>query len=182
MFDLHWSTTQDGATVLCRTHCGLTLYCGNVLILPITEKCTSLSSGACHFKYQGLSGHHTDAPLKEPPTHQPPGCAPSNVRPHNVALHLFAVDRLSLRSIFISYGREACALRLQLFCVTIIAFKLICCLSGGSLQEGRKVLVLERDLSEPDRIVGELLQPGGFLKLVDLGLEGWLCSTFSYRY
>lgn len=32
--------------------------------------------------------------------------------------------------------------------------------------------MIERDLSEPDRIVGELLQPGGYLKLVDLGLEG----------
>ncbi|KAI7745991.1 hypothetical protein M8C21_026855, partial [Ambrosia artemisiifolia] len=28
------------------------------------------------------------------------------------------------------------------------------------------------DLTEPDRIVGELLQPGGYLKLVELGLEG----------
>ena len=34
------------------------------------------------------------------------------------------------------------------------------------------MLVLERDLEEPDRIVGELLQPGGFLKLVELGMEG----------
>ena len=32
--------------------------------------------------------------------------------------------------------------------------------------------VIERDLSEPDRIVGELLQPGGYLKLLELGLEG----------
>ncbi|XP_050367170.1 squalene monooxygenase SE1-like [Argentina anserina] len=32
--------------------------------------------------------------------------------------------------------------------------------------------VIERDLSEPDRIVGELLQPGGYLKLIELGLEG----------
>ncbi|XP_016434789.2 squalene epoxidase 3 [Nicotiana tabacum] len=38
-------------------------------------------------------------------------------------------------------------------------------------KEGRKVLVLERDLTEPDRIVGELLQPGGYLKLIELGLE-----------
>ncbi|PRQ20799.1 putative squalene monooxygenase [Rosa chinensis] len=30
-------------------------------------------------------------------------------------------------------------------------------------------------LSEPDRIVGELLQPGGYLKLIELGLEG-ICS------
>jgi squalene monooxygenase len=33
------------------------------------------------------------------------------------------------------------------------------------------VLVLERDLTEPDRIVGELLQPGGYLMLKKLGLE-----------
>lgn len=38
-------------------------------------------------------------------------------------------------------------------------------------KDGRKVLVIERDLTEPDRIVGELLQPGGFLKLMELGLE-----------
>ncbi|KAI6672063.1 hypothetical protein NL676_006948 [Syzygium grande] len=38
-------------------------------------------------------------------------------------------------------------------------------------KEGRRVHVIERDLSEPDRIVGELLQPGGYLKLVELGLE-----------
>jgi squalene monooxygenase len=37
--------------------------------------------------------------------------------------------------------------------------------------EGRRVLCVERDLSTPDRIVGELLQPGGYLKLKELGLE-----------
>lgn len=34
--------------------------------------------------------------------------------------------------------------------------------------------MIERDLSEPDRIVGELLQPGGYLKLIQLGLEDCL--------
>lgn len=48
--------------------------------------------------------------------------------------------------------------------------------AGASLahalgREGRKVLVLERDMKQPDRIVGELLQPGGYLKLKELGLE-----------
>ncbi|CAN1270084.1 Squalene monooxygenase SE2 [Linum perenne] len=38
-------------------------------------------------------------------------------------------------------------------------------------KDGRRVVVIERDLSEPDRIVGELLQPGGYLKLVELGLQ-----------
>lgn len=32
--------------------------------------------------------------------------------------------------------------------------------------------MIERDLTEPDRIVGELLQPGGYLRLVELGLQG----------
>ncbi|KAG6520249.1 squalene monooxygenase SE1-like [Zingiber officinale] len=38
-------------------------------------------------------------------------------------------------------------------------------------KDGRRVHVIERDLSEPDRIVGELLLPGGYLKLLELGLE-----------
>lgn len=42
----------------------------------------------------------------------------------------------------------------------------------NGLQDGRRVHVIERDLTEPDRIVGELLQPGGYLKLIELGLEG----------
>lgn len=37
--------------------------------------------------------------------------------------------------------------------------------------DGRKVLLLERDLSEPDRIVGELMQPGGMQALKKLGME-----------
>ncbi|RVW56285.1 Squalene monooxygenase [Vitis vinifera] len=37
--------------------------------------------------------------------------------------------------------------------------------------DGRRVRVIERDLTEPDRIVGELLQPGGYLKLIELGLQ-----------
>ncbi|KAI9472135.1 MAG: squalene epoxidase-domain-containing protein [Benjaminiella poitrasii] len=38
-------------------------------------------------------------------------------------------------------------------------------------EDGRKVLLLERDLSEPDRIVGELMQPGGMHALTKLGME-----------
>ncbi|EEF40286.1 conserved hypothetical protein [Ricinus communis] len=38
-------------------------------------------------------------------------------------------------------------------------------------KDGRQVHVIERDLNEPDRIVGELLQPGSYLKLIELGLE-----------
>lgn len=39
-------------------------------------------------------------------------------------------------------------------------------------RDGWKVTVVERDLREPDRIVGELLQPGGYRALRELGLEG----------
>ncbi|XP_068094120.1 squalene monooxygenase [Hyperolius riggenbachi] len=37
-------------------------------------------------------------------------------------------------------------------------------------RDGRRVAIIERDLKEPDRIVGELLQPGGYQALKDLGL------------
>ena len=37
-------------------------------------------------------------------------------------------------------------------------------------QLGRRVLIIERDLTQPNRIVGELLQPGGYRKLQELGL------------
>lgn len=45
------------------------------------------------------------------------------------------------------------------------------------MQDGRLVHVIERDLAEPDRIVGELLQPGGYLKLIELGLQGGLSQV-----
>ncbi|KAK4476952.1 hypothetical protein RD792_016122 [Penstemon davidsonii] len=48
-------------------------------------------------------------------------------------------------------------------------------------KDGRKVHVIERDLTEPDRIVGELLQPGGYLKLMELGLEDCLRDIDAQR-
>lgn len=44
-------------------------------------------------------------------------------------------------------------------------------LSVALARQGRKVLVIERDLSEPNRIVGELMQPGGLKALKELGME-----------
>lgn len=38
-------------------------------------------------------------------------------------------------------------------------------------RDGRTVTVIEKDLKEPDRILGELLQPGGYNALKDLDLE-----------
>lgn len=53
-------------------------------------------------------------------------------------------------------------------------------------KDGRRVLLLERDLTEPDRIVGELLQPGGFLKLESMGLgdcvEGIDSQKVTFKY
>lgn len=41
-------------------------------------------------------------------------------------------------------------------------------------KSGRSVLLLERDLNEPDRIVGELLQPGGCIALKKLAMDDTL--------
>lgn len=54
-----------------------------------------------------------------------------------------------------------------------------CGIMGAALsavlgKEGRKLTVIERDMSEPDRIVGEFLQPGGVRALKVLGLEDCL--------
>ncbi|KAE8654386.1 Squalene monooxygenase [Hibiscus syriacus] len=38
-------------------------------------------------------------------------------------------------------------------------------------KDGRRVRVIERDLNEPRRITGENLMPGGYVKLIELGLE-----------
>lgn len=38
-------------------------------------------------------------------------------------------------------------------------------------KQGRSVVVIERDLSEPEKIIGELLQPGGVQKLKELGYQ-----------
>ena len=43
-------------------------------------------------------------------------------------------------------------------------------LAATLARDGRHVTVIERDLKEPDRIVGELLQPGGRRALKELGL------------
>ena len=49
-------------------------------------------------------------------------------------------------------------------------------LAATLAKEGRRVTVIERDLKEPNRIVGELLQPGGRRALQELGLGGKLSA------
>ncbi|KAL4938353.1 hypothetical protein BDV06DRAFT_215168 [Aspergillus oleicola] len=49
-----------------------------------------------------------------------------------------------------------------------------CALAVALGNQGRSVLLLEQSLKEPDRIVGELLQPGGVSALEQLGLRDCL--------
>jgi squalene monooxygenase len=46
-----------------------------------------------------------------------------------------------------------------------------CSLAVTLAKQGRRIILIERDMSEPDRIVGELLQPGGVKALTELGLR-----------
>lgn len=46
-----------------------------------------------------------------------------------------------------------------------------CAMAFALARQGRSVLLLERWMHEPDRIVGELMQPGGVAALRKLGLE-----------
>lgn len=49
-----------------------------------------------------------------------------------------------------------------------------CAIAFELAKQGRSVLLLERSLEQPDRIVGELLQPGGVAALTKLGLASCL--------
>lgn len=54
--------------------------------------------------------------------------------------------------------------------VCIVGAGIAGCALGYALgKQGRKVIVVERDLREPDKFIGELLQPGGVDALLSLG-------------
>ncbi|KAF2086423.1 squalene epoxidase [Saccharata proteae CBS 121410] len=56
--------------------------------------------------------------------------------------------------------------------VVIVGAGIVGCAAAVALgKQGRSVILLEKSLKEPDRIVGELLQPGGVDALRVLGLE-----------
>ncbi|CAI9769181.1 unnamed protein product [Fraxinus pennsylvanica] len=78
------------------------------------------------------------------------------IKTSNDGIHRLAVDGVSTDVIIVGAGVAGAALAYTLG------------------KEGRRVHVIERDLTEPDRIVGELLQPGGYLKLIELGLKDCL--------
>jgi len=59
--------------------------------------------------------------------------------------------------------------------VVVVGAGILGCAVAVALgNQGRSVIVLERSLREPDRIVGELLQPGGVQALKKLGLRDCL--------
>jgi len=51
-----------------------------------------------------------------------------------------------------------------------------CALAVALGNQGRSVILLERSMKQPDRIVGELLQPGGVFALEKLGLKDCLAD------
>ena len=66
--------------------------------------------------------------------------------------------------------------------VVIVGAGIFGCAAAYALAEqGRSVLLLERRMKEPDRIVGELLQPGGISALEKLGLSHCLEGIDSIR-
>lgn len=57
--------------------------------------------------------------------------------------------------------------------IVIVGAGIVGCAAAVAFgKQGRSVILLERSLKEPDRIVGELLQPGGVQALDKLGLRG----------
>jgi squalene monooxygenase len=60
--------------------------------------------------------------------------------------------------------------------VVIVGAGIVGCAAAVAFgKQGRSVILLEKILQEPDRIVGELLQPGGVEALEKLGLRGASC-------
>lgn len=57
--------------------------------------------------------------------------------------------------------------------VLIVGAGIVGCAAAVAFgNQGRSVILLEKSLKEPDRIVGELLQPGGVNALEQLGMRG----------
>lgn len=63
------------------------------------------------------------------------------------------------------------------------------CVATGLARKGKKVLIIEKDWDMPDRIVGELMQPGGLRALRSLGMiqsinniEAWPVTGYTVFY
>jgi hypothetical protein len=67
--------------------------------------------------------------------------------------------------------------------VVIVGAGIVGCAAAVAFgQQGRSVILLEKSLKEPDRIVGELLQPGGVNALEKLGMRGTSGPTTTGRH
>ena len=67
--------------------------------------------------------------------------------------------------------------------IVIVGAGIVGCAAAVAFgKQGRSVILLERSLKEPDRIVGELLQPGGVRALEKLGMRGRSMSCLSCYY
>lgn len=57
--------------------------------------------------------------------------------------------------------------------IVIVGAGIVGCAAAVAFgKQGRSVILLEKSLKEPDRIVGELLHPGGVNALKKLGMKG----------
>lgn len=64
--------------------------------------------------------------------------------------------------------------------VVIVGAGIVGCAAAVAFgNQGRSVILLEKSLKEPDRIVGELLQPGGVNALEKLGMRGMSTVTIT---
>lgn len=76
--------------------------------------------------------------------------------------------------IWIMESRDRDTMKREFDAIVVGAGVLGSALATTLARQGRDVLLIERDYSEPDRIVGELLQPGGVSALEALGLRNCL--------
>ena len=66
--------------------------------------------------------------------------------------------------------------------IVIVGAGIVGCAAAVAFgKQGRSVILLEKSLKEPDRIVGELLQPGGVNALEKLGLKGTFIEGHGVR-
>jgi len=66
--------------------------------------------------------------------------------------------------------------------IVIVGAGIVGCAAAVAFgKQGRSVILLEKSLKEPDRIVGELLQPGGVNALEKLGMRGRQTRSIATR-
>ena len=66
--------------------------------------------------------------------------------------------------------------------IVIVGAGIVGCAAAVAFgKQGRSVILLEKSLKEPDRIVGELLQPGGVNALEKLGMRGTQTRSIATR-